>query len=79
MVGFQIYRLSDQKLISVIEGLDCFSPILSGEPPKRSTAREVLVEAMIADLGDAWDSSPFLLVRSMAQVLSLYIILEFEY
>lgn len=74
MIGLQIYRLSDQKLISVIEGLDCFSPILSDEPPKRSTAREVLVEAVVADLGDAWDSSPYLIVRSMAQVPSLYIV-----
>lgn len=59
----QVYRLPDQQLISVIEGIDCLPPILSTELPKRSTTREVLSEAVIADLGESWNPSPHLIVR----------------
>ncbi|KAF4252641.1 hypothetical protein CNMCM8057_005920 [Aspergillus fumigatus] len=56
-----VYRLPDQQLISVIEGIDCLPPILSTELPKRSTTREVLSEAVIADLGESWNPSPHLI------------------
>ncbi|GAQ12043.1 protein cft1 [Aspergillus lentulus] len=56
-----IYRLPDQQLMSVIEGIDCLPPILSTELPKRSTTREVLSEAVIADLGESWNPSPHLI------------------
>jgi hypothetical protein len=49
--------------VSVIEGIDCLPPILSTELPKRSTTREVLSEAVVADLGESWNPSPHLIVR----------------
>jgi cleavage and polyadenylation specificity factor subunit 1 len=58
----QIFSLPGQKLVSVIEGIDSTQPILSSEPPKRLTAREPLVEAVVADLGDSWSSHPYLIV-----------------
>ncbi|KNG80365.1 hypothetical protein ANOM_011161 [Aspergillus nomiae NRRL 13137] len=56
-----IYRLPDQKLLAIIEGVDCLPPILSSEPPKRSTTREALTEVVVADLGDTWSSFPYLI------------------
>lgn len=58
----QVYRLSDQTLLSVIEGVDCLQPILSDEPPKRSTTREVFTEVVMAKLGDPTNSQPYLIV-----------------
>lgn len=64
----QIFRLPDQKLLSVIEGVDCTQPILSSELPRRSTAHEQLVEAVVADLGDSTISYPYLIVRQISLV-----------
>lgn len=58
----QIFRLLDQKLLSTIDGVDCLQSILSIDPPKRSTTREKLVEAVVADLGDSYNSQPYLIV-----------------
>lgn len=58
----QIFRLSDQNLLSVIDGVDCLQSTLSTEPPKRSTTREKLVEAVVADLGDSYSSQSYLIV-----------------
>ncbi|PYI06271.1 protein cft1 [Aspergillus sclerotiicarbonarius CBS 121057] len=69
---FFIYRLRDQKLISVIEGIDGLSPVLSSEPPKRPGARENLIEAVVADLGDASSASPYLILRSENDDLIIY-------
>lgn len=62
----QIFSLPDMKLLSVIEGVDCLQPALSGEPPRRSKTREPLKEVLVADLGDRWTTSPYLIVRSPA-------------
>ncbi|GIC92592.1 cleavage/polyadenylation factor CFT1 [Aspergillus udagawae] len=67
-----IYRLPDQQLMSVIEGIDCLPPILSTELPKRSTTREVLSEAVIADLGESWNPSPHLILRTESDDLVVY-------
>lgn len=67
-----IYRLPDQKLLTILEGVDCLPPILSSELPKRSTAREILTEAVVADLGDAWSSVPYLIIRSRHDDLAVY-------
>ena len=48
--------------MSLMEGVDCLAPTLSNEPPKRSTTREALAEIVVADLGDDWHTSPYLLV-----------------
>lgn len=64
LTNVQIIRLPDQKLLSIVEGVDCTQPILSPEPPRRSTAREPLVEAVVADLGDSSSSYPYLIVRT---------------
>lgn len=55
-------RLPDQRLLSVAEGVDCLPPVLSEEPPKRSTARETLTEVVVANLGDSWCNQPYLIV-----------------
>ncbi|KAF4160597.1 hypothetical protein CNMCM6936_002869 [Aspergillus lentulus] len=67
-----IYRLPDQQLMSVIEGIDCLPPILSTELPKRSTTREVLSEAVIADLGESWNPSPHLILRTESDDIVIY-------
>ncbi|GAB1198226.1 mRNA cleavage and polyadenylation factor subunit [Aspergillus pseudonomiae] len=67
-----IYRLPDQKLLAIIEGVDCLPPILSSEPPKRSTTREALTEVVVADLGDPWSSFPYLIIRSRNDDLAVY-------
>ncbi|KAE8350582.1 protein cft1 [Aspergillus coremiiformis] len=67
-----IYQLPDQKLLSIIEGVDCLPPVLSSEPPKRSTTRETLIDAVVADLGDAWSSFPYLIIRSRHDDLAIY-------
>ena len=58
----QVLRLPDQKVLSLIEGVDCTQSILSSEPPRRSTARAPLIEAVVADLGDSQSSYPYLIV-----------------
>ncbi|KAL2814743.1 CPSF A subunit region-domain-containing protein [Aspergillus granulosus] len=67
-----IYRLPDQKLISIIEGVGCLPPILSTEPPKRSTTRERLVQLAVADLGDSWNNMPYLILRTETDDLVVY-------
>ncbi|KAL3470459.1 CPSF A subunit region-domain-containing protein [Aspergillus californicus] len=67
-----IYRLPDQELISVIDGLGCLPPILSTEPPKRSTTRENLIQVAVTDLGDLWNGIPYLILRTENDDLVLY-------
>ncbi|KAL4888118.1 CPSF A subunit region-domain-containing protein [Aspergillus ambiguus] len=67
-----VYRLPDLALMSTIHGVDCLSPILSNEPPKRSTTRETLTEVVVADLGDAWSRVPYLLVRTKTDDIVMY-------
>lgn len=51
------------KLLSIIDGIDCLQTVLSTEPPRRSNTREPLKEALVADLGDRWTKSLYLIVR----------------
>ncbi|EPS26038.1 hypothetical protein PDE_00974 [Penicillium oxalicum 114-2] len=67
-----IVRLADLKLLSIIDGLDCLQPVLSSDPPRRSNNREPLKEALVADLGDQWVSSPYLIVRTENDELIYY-------
>ncbi|PWY71481.1 protein cft1 [Aspergillus heteromorphus CBS 117.55] len=67
-----MYRLGDQKLLSVIEGVDSLPPLLSEEPPKRFGTRESLIEAVVADLGDPWSALPYLILRSENDDLFIY-------
>jgi cleavage and polyadenylation specificity factor subunit 1 len=60
----QVYRLPDFAVISVIEGVGCLPPILSTEPPKRSTTRENVLQIAVVELGDSYSSLPFLIVSS---------------
>lgn len=60
--GSQIFNLADMKLLSIIDGVDCLHTVLSTEPPRRSNTREPLKEALVADLGDRWTKSPYLIV-----------------
>lgn len=65
-------RLPDQRLLSVAEGVDCLPPVLSEEPPKRSTARETLTEVVVANLGDSWCNQPYLILRTENDDLAIY-------
>lgn len=67
-----IYRLPDFKLMSTIEGVGCLSPILSTEPPKRSTTRENLLQLVVADLGDSYCCLPYLILRTGNDELVVY-------
>ncbi|KAG2415737.1 hypothetical protein HFD88_006928 [Aspergillus terreus] len=67
-----IYRLPDLVLVSTIDGVDCLPPLLSSEPPKRSTTRETLAEVVVADLGDTWSSVPYLIVRTRTDEITMY-------
>ncbi|KAJ5099106.1 hypothetical protein N7532_006107 [Penicillium argentinense] len=59
-----IIRLSDMKILSVVEGIDSLQPVLSVEPPRRSSTKETINEVHVADLGDRWASSPYLIART---------------
>ncbi|KAJ5139137.1 uncharacterized protein N7515_003985 [Penicillium bovifimosum] len=67
-----ILRLSDMKLLTVLEGIDCLSPVLSADPPKRSNTRESLAEFVVADLGDSFSLSPYLVIRTENDDLVFY-------
>ncbi|KAL4927927.1 cleavage/polyadenylation factor CFT1 [Aspergillus undulatus] len=67
-----IHRLPDAKLVSTIEGVGCLPPILSSEPPKRSTTRENLIQMAVADLGDSHSSLPYLILRTEDDDLVVY-------
>ncbi|KAJ5677429.1 Cleavage/polyadenylation specificity factor A subunit C-terminal [Penicillium maclennaniae] len=67
-----IFRLSDMVILSVIDGVDCLQPVLSAEPPRRSNSRELLNEVLVADLGDRWAHSPYLIVRTVNDDLAVY-------
>ncbi|CAI7630992.1 unnamed protein product [Penicillium bialowiezense] len=67
-----LYRLSDMKLLAVIQGVDCLPPVLSIDPPKRANIRETLTEFVIADLGDTSTVSPYLIVRTDNDELIIY-------
>ncbi|KAJ5884094.1 Protein c.t1.c1 [Penicillium subrubescens] len=67
-----IFNLADMKVLSIIDGLDCLQTVLSTEPPRRSHTREALKEALVADLGDRWTKSPYLIVRTDNDELIIY-------
>ncbi|KAL4784284.1 CPSF A subunit region-domain-containing protein [Aspergillus varians] len=67
-----IYRLPDLRLMSIIEGVGCLPPILSTEPPKRSTTHESLIQMAVADLGDSYSSLPYLILRTENDDLVVY-------
>ncbi|CAL5868815.1 uncharacterized protein PFLUO_LOCUS3042 [Penicillium psychrofluorescens] len=67
-----IFRLSDLKLVSVVEGIDCLQPVLSAEPPRRSNTRETLTEAIVANLGDQSCSFPYLILRTDGDDIFVY-------
>ncbi|KAJ5491547.1 Protein c.t1.c1 [Penicillium diatomitis] len=67
-----IFNLTDMKMLDVIDGVDCLQPVLSSEAPRRSNNREPLKEALVADLGDQWIRSPYLIVRTETDELIYY-------
>ncbi|KAL4902493.1 hypothetical protein BDW74DRAFT_157890 [Aspergillus multicolor] len=59
-----IFQLPDLRLIVDIKGVSCLPPILSTEPPKRSTTRESVIQVSVADLGEYHDI-PYLILRTL--------------
>jgi cleavage and polyadenylation specificity factor subunit 1 len=58
-----MFRLPNIELVSVTEGVDYVSSILSKDPPtRRLNSRETIVELLIADLGELPTVSPYLIV-----------------
>lgn len=52
------------ELVTVIEGVDYVSSVLSSETPvKRLNSRETIVEILVADLGELPSVAPYLIVR----------------
>lgn len=60
----QMFRLPNMELVSVTEGVDFLSSILSSDPPtKRLNSRETISELLVADMGELPWASPYLIVR----------------
>ncbi|MCJ1464049.1 mRNA cleavage and polyadenylation factor subunit [Pseudocyphellaria aurata] len=72
--GLQIFRLPNlKKGVYIADGLSFLPPFLSTEfTVRRSTARENLKEILIAELGDATHKSPYLILRSTNDDLTIY-------
>ncbi|RDW81797.1 cleavage/polyadenylation factor CFT1 [Aspergillus mulundensis] len=68
----QIFQLPDLRLMIDIKGVGCLPPILSTEPPKRSTTRENVIQVSVADLGDYHSSFPYLILRTENDDLVMY-------
>lgn len=67
----QIFQFPDLRSVSVIECVDSLLPILSKDAPlRRSSNRETLTEICVADLGDQWSKSPYLIVCLLELSLS---------
>ncbi|KAL1982296.1 hypothetical protein VTN96DRAFT_1454 [Rasamsonia emersonii] len=68
-----IFRLPSTDLVSVIEGVDYVLPILSAEPPpRRSSTRETITEILVADIGESYCKSPYLILRTGTDDLVIY-------
>ncbi|KAL9046240.1 MAG: hypothetical protein Q9214_000876 [Letrouitia sp. 1 TL-2023] len=70
----QIFRLPRvQKPVYVAEGLSFLPPFLAPDfTVRRSQAREILTEILVAELGDPVQKSPFMILRSEADDLTIY-------
>ncbi|KAH8813165.1 CPSF A subunit region-domain-containing protein [Xylogone sp. PMI_703] len=69
-----IYSLPDlSKPVYVAEGL-CYAPplLLAEYTGRKSTARETFTEILVADLGDTVSKSPYLIVRTANDDLTIY-------
>ncbi|EED16015.1 cleavage and polyadenylation specificity factor subunit A, putative [Talaromyces stipitatus ATCC 10500] len=68
-----MFRLPTRELVSVTEGVDYVSSILSSDQPaKRLNSRETIAELLVADLGEISTASPYLIIRSATDDLIIY-------
>lgn len=65
-------------LLSIIDGVDCLQPVLSSEAPRRSNTRETLKEMIVADLGDRWATSPYLIVGLPGSIGSTRLLIQYQ-
>ncbi|MCJ1405837.1 mRNA cleavage and polyadenylation factor subunit [Xylographa trunciseda] len=72
--GLQIYKASDlSRSVYSACGLSFLPPFLSEEfTIRRSSAREPLVEILVAELGDTVTKSPYLILRSADDDVTIY-------
>ncbi|KAI1872254.1 uncharacterized protein JN550_003973 [Neoarthrinium moseri] len=72
--ALHVYSLPDlSKPVCVVEGLPYVPPILSaGYSARRGSAKETVVEILVANLGDSTMSSPHLIVRHSNDDLTIY-------
>ena len=60
------------ELVSVTEGVDYVSSILSADPPtRRLNSRETIAELLLADLGELPTVSPYLIVCDILGYINL--------
>ncbi|EEA22246.1 mRNA cleavage and polyadenylation factor subunit [Talaromyces marneffei ATCC 18224] len=68
-----MFSLPTVELVSVTEGVDYVSSILSSDPPtRRLNSRETIAELLIADLGELPTVSPYLIIRTATDDLIIY-------
>ncbi|KAI9806954.1 MAG: mRNA cleavage and polyadenylation factor subunit [Piccolia ochrophora] len=72
--SLQIFRLPDlSRPVFVAAGLSLLLPLLSADySGRRSTARERVLEILVADLGDSVAKSPYLILRAANDDLIIY-------
>ncbi|KAI1136113.1 CPSF A subunit region-domain-containing protein [Hypoxylon sp. FL0543] len=72
--ALHVYALPDlSKSVYVAEGLPFVPPVLSANyAARRGTAREIIKEILVADLGDMTHSFPYLIVRHDEDDITLY-------
>ncbi|MCJ1436137.1 mRNA cleavage and polyadenylation factor subunit [Xylographa pallens] len=72
--GLQVYKASDlSHSVYSANGLSFLPPFLSEDfTIRRSSAREPLVEILVAELGDAVTKSPYLILRSGNDDVTIY-------
>ncbi|KAF3407384.1 hypothetical protein DPV78_000099 [Talaromyces pinophilus] len=68
-----VFRLPTMEVVSVTEGVDYVSSILSPDPPtRRLNSRETIAELLVADLGELPTVSPYLIIRTATDDLIIY-------
>ncbi|TQS38506.1 hypothetical protein Golomagni_00986 [Golovinomyces magnicellulatus] len=69
-----IYKLPDlSKAVYIAEGICFMPPILSPDfVARRAAARDIIIEILVVDLGDETIKSPYLILRSIYDDLTIY-------
>ncbi|CAK7563657.1 MAG: mRNA cleavage and polyadenylation factor subunit [Sporothrix epigloea] len=70
---FHIYSLPSLRQVYAADGLTYVPPLLSTDfTARRGTVKEELIELLVADLGDTFSKSPYLILRHANDDLTIY-------